>query len=84
MEQGLPSEGSGVHKGSERTVTGNGVGWGCVCRSVGQKVIGNLTEMINYGHLRTNVKCEAVSAHSKQHSVDAQNAHLLTTKVLLS
>lgn len=27
-----------------------GTGWG-VCRSVGQKVIGNLTEMINHGHL---------------------------------
>ena len=56
----------------------------CMCRSVGQKVIGNLTEMINHRHLQTNVKSEAVSTHSKKHSVDAQNAHMLTTKVLLS
>lgn len=55
-----------------------------MCRSVGQKVIGNLTEMINHKHLQTNVKSEAVSTHSKKHSADAQNAHMLTTKVLLS
>ena len=56
-----------VRKGSERTITGNRVGWGggCVCRSVGQKVIGNLTNDYNHRHLQTNVKSEAVSTHSK-------------------
>lgn len=40
-------------------------------------------EITNQGHLQNNVKWEAASTHSKKHSGDAQNAHLLTAKVLL-